>query len=119
MGNLRDHLQDVRCLGLIGLLRPTTVLTKDPSNDLHQCIWDVLIFLQNLEVNLDSAISEFLTTVAITLVLTYAGNEFVSQLGCNLVSTNLKELVHVLDVPILVGRKFIAQDTDFIDQVLA
>jgi len=84
-----------------------TILTKDPGDHLHQCVWDIWVFLKYLKVNLDGRVSKLLS-ILIPLVLGNRPNKLVRKLHRNLVAANLEELVHVAHVPVLIGSEFFA-----------
>ena len=106
---IRKLGQQVENRAHFGLRLVRAILTKDPSDDLHESVRNVRVFLQDLQVDLDSALSKFLTLLG-PLVLTDRPNELIGQFLCNLVSANFKKLVHVPYIPVLVLCEGVTKD---------
>ena len=73
---------------------------------MHKRIRDVRVLLENLRVNLNRALAEFFTLFS-PLVLTNRPNELIREVFCDLVATDLKEAIHVSDIPVLVWSNFV------------
>lgn len=83
-----------------------SILTHDPSDDLHERVRDVRVLLEDLRVNLDSRLSELLT-IDLPFVFTDALNKLVRQICRYQVSSYLIQLVHGSYVPVLAGRELL------------
>ena len=115
IAELRQQVQDDPHLGF---RRISSILSKNPSNNLHERIWDVRVLLQDLKVDLDGALSELFTLFS-TLILRNRPNEFVGQLLSDVVATSLKQFVHIANIPVLIGSEILTQVGDFIDEIFA
>mmetsp|Transcript_41823 Transcript_41823/g.63947 ORF Transcript_41823/g.63947 Transcript_41823/m.63947 type:complete len:229 (-) Transcript_41823:1100-1786(-) len=103
-------------LGLrqIGLVE---VDEDDLRNDLHQGVGDVGVFLEDLQIDLNDALSERLL-VFLAVVLAHALHELVGQLLSDQVTAHLEHLVHRSDVPVLGWRELLTELTDLQHEVL-
>ena len=100
--------QQIEDLLYFGWLRVRAVLTKDPSDDLHEGVRYVGVLLQYFEVDFDGRVAELLAVLC-SLIFAGAPNELVGQLRCDLISANLEELVHISDVPVLIRSEVLAE----------
>lgn len=94
------------------------ILTHDPSDDLHERFWDIWIFLQDFDVDFDSALSEHVS-VFLLIVLTNTCDELVCQVLSDEVTAQLKNFVHCSYVPIFVRSEFFAQLVNFNHQIFS
>ena len=53
-----------------------SILTKNPSYDLHHGIWNILVLFENFQVYFNSGFTEFFS-IYFSFVFTYALNEFI------------------------------------------
>ena len=102
---LREQVKDLAnfCFRLIG-----AIFSQNPSNDLHQSVRNVWVLFEDLEVDFDCALAEFLTLFS-TFVFRDRKYESVCELLSDLISTDFEQLVHVSDVPVLIWSELISK----------
>jgi hypothetical protein len=89
VGDLRYHIQNVLRFRLISLFRSSAILSQDPCNNLHESVRYILVFFQDLSVNLNGAIAELLALFRI-VILTDRRYELIGQVARNLIATDLE-----------------------------